>query len=202
MKVFVRRRRRRLRAASARKGLADTLTVRHLRLRAQVRGAGAWQGAQHGEATFAVPLEAPLGTYEILVRDTLAPGAREPQERRAGEFRVEAFRVPLMRARLQAVGTPLVKPAAVDFDVQVSYLSGGGAAGCRCGCAPPSSRAATRFPDFEDYAFAAGNVKEGREERGDSFAGFDGNLFADPDLEDEAAASGPSPRARPAASRA
>ena len=47
----------------------------------------------------------------------------------AGTFRVEAFRVPLLRARMQAVGAPLVDPTDVDIDVQVSYLAGGGAGG-------------------------------------------------------------------------
>ena len=37
--------------------------------------------------------------------------------------------MPLMRARLQAVGTPLVNPPTSSIDLQVSYLAGGGAGG-------------------------------------------------------------------------
>jgi uncharacterized protein YfaS (alpha-2-macroglobulin family) len=188
MKVFVRRLTGDGFALVDRKRLADTIAVRHLGSDRRYAVPVAWQGAQHGEAAFAVPLEAPLGSYEILVRDTLAPGSREPQERRAGEFRVEQFRVPLLRARLQAVGIPLVKPSAVEFDIQVSYLAGGGAGGLPVRLRTAIEPRTTRFPDFEDYAFAAGNVKEGREERGDTFAEFDGNLFADPDLDEDAAA--------------
>jgi hypothetical protein len=50
----------------------------------------------------------------------------------------------------------------------------------------------TRFPDFEEVAFAAGNVREGRDEQGESVAPLDGNLFADPDTGDDDTA----PRAR------
>ena len=122
---------RRLRAAAAQgaRGHADDPAPR---LRKGVRGAGEVErhaAPPSGEATFAVPKDAYVGSYQILVRDTLAPHAKEAQERLAGTFRVEAFRVPLMRARLQAVGTPLVRPTDVGIDVQVSYLSGGGAGG-------------------------------------------------------------------------
>ena len=185
MKVFVRRQTGQGFALVPRQALADTLQVRHLGSDRKYSVPVSWQGAQHGEASFAVPPEALLGTYEILVRDTLAPGAREPQERRAGEFRVEAFRVPLLRARLQALATPLVKPADVAFDVQVSYLAGGGAAGLPVRLYTQTEPRTTRFADFEDVAFAAGNVREGREEQGESFAGFDGSLFTDPDTADD-----------------
>ena len=44
-----------------------------------------------------------LSTVVSNLPDSLAPRSKEKQERMAGAFRVEAFRVPLLRARVQAV---------------------------------------------------------------------------------------------------
>ena len=104
-------------------------------------------------------------------------------ERAAGHFRVEAFRVPLMRARLQPVGTPLVNPADVRIDLQVSYLSGGGAGGLPVKLRTQVEPKSVSFPDFEGYSFAAGDVTEGRNEEGDAYARFGDTAFADPDSE-------------------
>ncbi len=130
-----------------------------------------------------MPADALTGTYDILLRDTLATGVREPQERPAGEFRVEAFRVPLLRARLQPVAAPWVRPAAIAFDVQVSHLAGGGAAGLPVRLRTATEPRTTTFPDFEDALFATGDVTPGREERGDAAARFESWVLGD----DEAA---------------
>jgi len=143
-----------------------------------------WDGAQHGEATFAVPKDAALGTYQIFVHDTLAE-RRQRTERMAGTFRVEQFRVPLMRGRIQPVGAPLVNPADVKVDLQVNYLSGGGAGGLPVRLRTQIEAKRVSFPDYDDYAFANGNVKEGREDRGDSFASAGNYEFADPDMADD-----------------
>ena len=142
-----------------------------------------------------MPKDAYAGTYQILVRDTLAPQAKQAQERPAGTFRVEAFRVPLLRARMQPVGVPLVNPTDVNIDLQVSYLAGGGAGGLPVTLRTQIEPKQVTFADFDDYSFAAGNVKEGREDQGDATARFDGFTFADPDMED--ADSGAAPASRP-----
>ncbi len=190
MKLFVRRQTGDGFALVARAPLADTLQVRHRGSDRKFAVPVQWQGTQHGEATFAVPADAPTGSYEIFVRDSLAAGSKEVQERRAGEFRVEAFRVPLLRARMQAVGAPFVNPAAIDLDVQVNYLAGGGAGGLPVKLRTQQSPRVTTFPDFEDYRFAAGNVTEGREESGDEAGRFDMGAFDDDDSGDDTAADG------------
>jgi uncharacterized protein YfaS (alpha-2-macroglobulin family) len=187
MKVFVRRQTSQGFAFVPRQPLADTLQIRHRGSERKYTVPVQWHATQSGEATFAVPQDALVGTYEILVRDTLAPGSRGSQDRRAGEFRVEAFRVPLLRARMQPVGTPLVRPTEVSLDVQVSYLSGGGAGGLPVKLRTQFEPRGTTFSDFEDYAFAAGNVIEGREEHGDAAEGFDGGMFGDSGDEEDAA---------------
>jgi len=187
MKLFVRQQTGGGFALPPRRALTDKLTIRHSGSEKEYEVPVRWTGSgtvSSGEAAFAVPKDAYTGSYQIVVHDTLAPNAKEPQERVAGTFRVEAFRVPLLRARLQAVGTPLVQPSDVTFDVQVNYLSGGAAGGLPATLRSQVERKRVTFADYDDYAFAGGNVKEGRDEQGDGAARFDGFAFADPDMED------------------
>ncbi len=197
MKLFVRQTTAAGFALPPRKGLDDTLVIRHSGSDREYKVPVKWNGTgapASGEATFDVPKDAYAGTYEISVRDTLAPHAKEPQERNAGSFRVEAFRVPLLRARMQAVGEPLVNPADVNLDVQVSYLAGGGAGGLPATLRTQVEGRSVSFPDYDDYAFAGGNVKEGRDEQGDAMARFDGFTFADPDADEGEAGAAPRPQ--------
>ena len=187
MKVFVRQQTGGGFALPPRRALTDKLTIRHAGSEKEYEVPVRWAGSgavSSGEAAFAVPKDAYTGAYQIVVHDTLAPNTKEPQERVAGTFRVEAFRVPLLRARLQAVGAPLVQPADVTFDVQVNYLSGGAAGGLPATLRTQVERKRAAFADYDDYAFAAGDVKEGRDEQGDGAARFDGFAFADPDMEE------------------
>ena len=189
MKVFVRQQTGAGFALPPRKGLEETLTIRHLGSDKEYGIPVKWTGtpgAASGEASFEVPKDAYTGTYEIAVNDTLAPNSKEARERVAGRFRVEAFRVPLLRARMQAVGTPLVSPTDVSLDVQVSYLSGGGAGGIKAMLRSSIDDKVVTFPDYDDYRFAGGDVKVGREEQGDRFASLDDYDFADPDMEPDA----------------
>ena len=198
MKVFVRQQTGAGFALPLRKALEDTLTIRHQGSEKEYTVPVQWTGSgmpQSGEARFEVPKDAYAGTYQILVRDTLAPRVKETQERPAGTFRVEAFRVPLLRARMQPVGVPLVNPAEVNIDLQVSYLAGGGAAGLPVTLRTQIEPKQVTFADFDDYRFAAGNVTEGREDQGEASARFEGFMFADPDME-EADSSG-APASRP-----
>lgn len=93
-----------------------------------------------------VPEQAKLGRYELTLH-------REAQQWSAGAFRVEAFRVPQLDARLIPPKGPLVAPAGLDFAVQLTHLSGGGMA------LPASFSALLRerepqFAGWEEYRFA------------------------------------------------
>ena len=110
-------------------------------------------GASLGE--WKIPAEAKLGQYQVVIGGQVA-----------GTFRVEQFRVPTMKAVLKGPDAPLVAPRSVRIDAQVNYLSSGPA-----GLAPVKLRtvlgdAYTNFEDFEGFAFAAGDVKEGVEREG------------------------------------
>jgi uncharacterized protein YfaS (alpha-2-macroglobulin family) len=186
MKIFVRKQTGAGFAAVARRDLEDTLLIRHQGSDREYTVPVRWNGSADGEAGFAIPKDAQLGMYAVYMRDSLpGPYHRHRSERMVGQFRVEAFRVPLMRARLQPVGTPLVNPADVAIDMTVNYLAGGGAGGLPVKLRTQLETRSVAFADFEGYAFAAGDVKEGRDEEGDVTANFGEYTFSDPDSEDE-----------------
>ncbi|MBS0320352.1 MAG: alpha-2-macroglobulin, partial [Proteobacteria bacterium] len=180
IKVFVRRQTGAGFALAAADTLDGTLVLRHQGSDRHFDVPVTWTGTRYGTATFAIPRDAPLGTYDISIRDRL--GGRDLSERSVGTFRVEEFRVPLMRARIQAVGGPFVDTTSVPLDIGIAYLSGGPAGGL-----PVTLRTQTRarsvdFAGYDDYAFAAGDVHEGRSTHGADSAD---------DEDDDASASAP-----------
>ncbi len=107
-----------------------------------------------GTSAWTVPVDAKLGTYQVELRDG-------EQWLPAGSFRVEAFRVPLLRAEVQPRGLPFVNRDAVELDVQINYLAGGPAGGL-----PIKVRGALRprpvsFDDYPDFTFMNGDVHAG-----------------------------------------
>jgi alpha-2-macroglobulin len=196
MKVFVRQQTGVGLALVSDDDLGETLTIRHQGSGREYEVPVAWRGADHGEASVAIPKDAGLGLYTINIHDTLGVRRSRSDERSVGRFRVEAFRVPLMRARLQPMGTPWINPGDVAIDLQVSYLSGGGAGGLPVKLRTLVEPKTVTFPDFDGYSFAAGDVAEGRNEEGDSFARLDGFTFADRDYESDDEESTSVPRGR------
>ena len=190
MKIFVRKKTGAGFAMVARQDLGDTLMIRHQGSDREYTVPVRWTGSAHGEASFAIPKDAQLGTYAVNMHDSLAPPHhrhRHRDERMIGRFRVEAFRVPLMRARLQPVGAPLVNTSAVAIDMTVNYLAGGGAGGLPVKLRTQLETKSVSFADFEGYSFAAGDVREGRDEEGESTATFGEYTFSDPEGDDEEA---------------
>jgi uncharacterized protein YfaS (alpha-2-macroglobulin family) len=119
------------------------------------------------ESSFEVPKDARVGTYTV----TLAPARAQGEDegyfvpgRLSGSFRVEEFRVPTMRATVQAPTEPLVNATAAEFGVQLAYLSGGAAAHQRVRVRSVVQPKAVTFAGFDDVRFAAGDVREGRVE--------------------------------------
>ncbi|WP_075795399.1 alpha-2-macroglobulin family protein [Massilia putida] len=109
-----------------------------------------WDANGGAESEWAIPAEAKLGVYDVLIGGQVA-----------GDFRVEQFRVPTMKARLAGPVQPAVAPQAVALDAQVSYLSGGPA-----GLAPVKLRSVVQdtgvqFAAYDDFTLGAGDVREG-----------------------------------------
>ncbi len=197
MKLFVRQQTSGGFALPPRADLQDTLTIRHVGSDKEYSVPVTWTGTgapASGEAKFAVPKDAYNGTYQVFVNDSLSQRGRDRNERQAGSFRVEQFRVPLMRARMQAIGTPLVNPTDVGVDVQVSYLAGGGAGGLPVTLRSQVESKVVSFRDYDDYTFAGGDVKVGKDEQGDATARYDMFSFSDPDMDEDTDSTANTPR--------
>ncbi len=122
-----------------------------------------WDARGIAETTWAIPKEAKLGQYRISLSDYPAGG-----------FRVEEYRIPLMRGVIQPPAKPLISAREVTLDLGVSYLAGGGA-----GNLPVKLRSEVRprfigaFDGYDDFVFANGKVAEGISRRGE-YAADDG----------------------------
>ncbi len=141
-----------------------------------------WQEGGIAENTWVIPKAAKLGRYQVVLERAAE------QEWTSGEFRVEEFRVPLMRGILQPPSEPQIAVSELPVEVGVQYLSGGGASDL-----PVTLRAQLRpkgvsFPtDFEGFTFANSRVREGTVRKGSSSGG--GN---DPD-DNESTTAAPIP---------
>ncbi len=74
-----------------------------------------------------IPRQAKLGQYEVYAIEKL--GKRTGRQRLSGSFRVEEFRIPLMKAVVRSPGESLIAPSEVSLDLSIRYLSGGAAGG-------------------------------------------------------------------------
>ncbi len=126
-----------------------------------------WDARNTAETAWKIPDGAKKGSYSVLMIDMLdaKPGSRG-NTRIAGSFRIEEFRVPLMKAEISGPKPPQVKPESVNLDLSLRYLSGGGA-----GNAPVKVRAVVRpksvsFRDYDGFTFANGKVVAGIEQQG------------------------------------
>jgi alpha-2-macroglobulin len=109
-----------------------------------------WDAGGNARGEWTIPSGARLGTYDVII------GGRE-----SGQFRVEQFRVPTMKAVLSAPRQSAVAVDRLALDAQVSYLSGGPAS-----LAPVKLRTVlqdrvVQFDGYDDFTFSIGDVKEG-----------------------------------------
>jgi len=116
-----------------------------------------WKDAS-AASDWQVPNDAKTGIWRVVFEDGLAGGM---QQRVSGTFRVEEFRVPLMRASVEPPAQPLVQAKEVPVGVQVSYLAGGGAAHAAVKLRGLVRPRTVRFADHDEFAFLRGAVREG-----------------------------------------
>ncbi len=106
------------------------------------------------ESAWKIPAEAKLGEYRVR-------WMRRGEILSSAAFRVEAYRVPLMRAALAAPKLPQVRPAATRLDAAVSYLAGGPAAFLPVKIRHRIEPRAIAFRDYPEFRFGGEPVKEG-----------------------------------------
>ena len=128
--------------------LPDAVVITHVGGNFETRLALAWpRGARSAESRWSVPKTAPLGLYTVA----LQRGERTTQ---SGQFRIEAFRVPLVDARLAAPRGVLVAPREIALDAQLVALAGGPMPGRPLELSALLRSAPPRFAGYEDFAFA------------------------------------------------
>lgn len=118
------------------------------------------------ESTWTIPKESRLGTYSIQL-------SGKDLDVRSGEFRVEQYRIPVMRAVIQPPGQPAVAAKELPLDLFVGYFSGGGASGLPVKLRTQVRPRTIEFPQYEGFTFNGAPVKEGIVESGG------GGYFAD-----------------------
>ena len=146
----------------------------------------AWQETPSGGvialSEFEIPESARLGSYAVRLTDAKQGWYGSTR------FRVEEFRLPVLSGKLAVRGGEqpdiLVAPAMLDVDMQLSWMSGGPAAGQKVMLNAVASDRAVRFADYDDYSFLpppAPKEEAAAEgvEPGDESAGLRRQLFVD-----------------------
>jgi len=136
------------------KELPAAAEIRHLGSGQKYRIEAKFDEQGIAEGAWKIPREAKLGEYRLqwLGRSEVSSNAT---------FRVEAFRVPLMRAALAAPKTPQIRPASTRVDAAVTYLSGGAAAYLPVKVRHRIEPRGVSFADYPDFQFGGEAVKEG-----------------------------------------
>ncbi len=123
-----------------------------------------WDNALAALMQWTIPGDAKLGTYRIVLTDaSAAQYDSDAQRLDSGSFRVEAFRVPLMKGQIAIPKTPVVGKTPVSLSLDVRYLSGGGAARLPTVLRWGMEERAVSFDGFDGFTFANGGVSEGLE---------------------------------------
>jgi hypothetical protein len=136
--------------------LPDAVVLTHVGSGEEVRLPLAWAGgARSAHSRWEIPATARQGLYDVA----LARGS----DRRwpAGSVRVEAFRVPLVDARLVAPGSTPVAPQALDFAARLQLMAGGPLARAPLRLSALLRERMPTFPGFDDFSFAAPSAGEG-----------------------------------------
>jgi uncharacterized protein YfaS (alpha-2-macroglobulin family) len=199
MKHFYRRHGRNGFLLQAAASLPAKLSITHLGSDQKYELPLQWRADGTAESTWTVPKDAKQGSYQVALVQS-GKNNRYMSPRQTGSFRVEAFRVPTMKAVIKPLGLPLVDVDRAELDIQLNYLSGGGAGGLPVKLRGLVEPYGVAFPDYPDFTFANGGVKEGMQADA-SYPWYFGGYEAD---EDDDEAPPPEPAAdgsRPLAAR-
>ncbi|MFB3903509.1 MAG: alpha-2-macroglobulin [Acidobacteriota bacterium] len=128
-----------------------------------------WDALGLAENEWKIPTDAKLGQYQIIFKEKTKETERWPRQWYSSTFRVEEYRVPLLKASLQFPAAPLIRASQVNVDIGVQYLAGGAASRLPVRLRYRVSEGLwTGFSDFEDVTFGNGRVKEGLVRQGDT----------------------------------
>ncbi|MHB8882221.1 MAG: alpha-2-macroglobulin family protein [Thermodesulfovibrionales bacterium] len=133
-----------------------------------------WDKKGTAETTWKIPQESKLGNYMVLLvknspdnkgaASAVEAAGEEyypPEGWNSANFRVEEFRVPLMKGSIQQSRGPLVHASETDLDLLVTYLSGGGASDMTATLRSQVQQRQIHFDGYDGYTFANGIVEPG-----------------------------------------
>lgn len=142
-----------------------------------------WMATQNGgrnaASSFAVPAAAKLGLYTVELRwaDTANGGQRVMQ---SGEFRVEAFRLPVFQGSIQPVAKgALVQPKALPVAVALNFINGGAASGHKVQVSALLRERSVDFERWRGYSFSAPRSPEQTDRDSEAAASDGAQLVAD-----------------------
>jgi hypothetical protein len=158
-----------------------TLVLTHLGSGQQYTQTLAWRktatGGQSAESTFAIPPAAKLGLYQVELK-----GGTSNRSYVSGQFRVEEFRLPVLEGSV----TPnekkaLVNVKAVPVEVQVKYVSGGGAANLPVRVSALVRGKSLSYADYSEFSFQGPRGSRENRANGDeeAEASSDARVIAD-----------------------
>ncbi len=132
-----------------------TLVITHVGSGQQYTQPLVWRktatGGLSAENSFAVPPAAKLGVYSVELRG----GGENGRSFASGEFRVEEFRLPVLEGRIAPIDKkPLVRPRSVPTEVQINYVSGGGAANLPVRVSAMVRGKPLQYSDYDAFSFS------------------------------------------------
>ena len=157
----------------------DTLVVTHVGSGQQFTQPVPWRktatGGRSGENTFQIPPGAKLGIYQVELRSGKDGDQRSYS---TGQFRVEEFRLPVLEGRIAPTDKqPLVAVTSLPVEVQINYVSGGGAAQLPVHVSAMVRGKRLSLADFDAFSFSP-PTKEGASDNSDASA-EDARVIAD-----------------------
>lgn len=152
-----------------------TLVVTHVGSGQQYTQPISWRktatGGLSAENTFSIPPAAKLGVYEVQLKAPNDSGNGRGNRARSftsGQFRVEEFRLPVLEGRINpSEKKALINVKSVPTDVQINYVSGGGAVNLPVRVSALVRAKSLSYSDFEEFNFMPPRINRDSAARAD-----------------------------------
>jgi|WetSurMetagenome_2_1015567.scaffolds.fasta_scaffold00354_16 alpha-2-macroglobulin len=157
--------------------LPNQVVIEHLGSSKKFESGLKFDASGIAETSWKIPVDANLGEYQVtLLRKEKENDKKQDTKQKkrrwrktynsgtswaSGRFRVEEFRIPLMKGIIQPRGEPIVGATEIEADLMVTYLSGGGAGNADVKLRSSLQPKSVQFADYDDFSFANGAVREG-----------------------------------------
>ena len=138
----------------------DTLVITHVGSGQEYTQPLHWRntatGGRSAESSFAIPPSARLGVYQVALRvpARAGEGVSGEQMLETGQFRVEEFRLPVLKGSVAPQSKdPLIAAVSVPVQVQIGYVAGGPAANLPVRVSALTRNKSLRFNGYDEFSF-------------------------------------------------